>query len=195
MKAIVHSSPFLVYFAGLVLAPLSKPQHHYLLRLADALCLDSSSHTLADIQRRFLDAPDPSNFADFLRQSPWSEQQLRAALQAFVARHVLAEQLRADEAVPVFVTFDDCTAPKDKQTHALQAVDWTFDHTQRTNCTGAVQVAGRVHVGARSYPFSWRLYLRAQTVRRLNRQRPKDQRLVFRSKLELAQEMLEELKP
>ena len=195
MKTIVHSSPLLVYFAGLVLAPLSPAQRQYLLRLADALCLDATSHTLAALQRRFLDAPDPSNFADFLRCSPWSEHELRQALQAFVARQLLGEQVLSDRPLTVFVTFDDCTAPKDKQTHALQAVDWTFDHSQHKNCKGTVHVACRLHVGQRSYPFSWRLYLRAKTVRRLNEQRGKGQRLAFRSKLDLAQEMLEQLKP
>jgi DDE superfamily endonuclease len=195
MKTIVHPSPFLVYFAGLVLAPFSKPQRQYLLRLADALCLEATSHTLAALQRHFRDAPDPSNFADFLRQSPWSEQELRQALQAFVARQLLGEHLRSDRPLTVFVTFDDCTAPKDKQTHALEAVDWTFDHSQHRNCKGAVHVACRLHVGERSFPFSWRLYLRAKTVRRLNKQRAQGQRLAFRSKLDLAKEMLEELKP
>ncbi len=195
MKKIVHPCPALVYFAGLVLAPLSQPQRRYLLRLSDALCLDVPAHTLAELQRLFLDAPDVSNFADFLRQSPWTDQELRSALQPFVAQQLFNEQLRTDGPLTVFVTFDDCTTPKDKQTHALQAVDWTFDHTQHHSCKGAVHVACRVHVGPHSYPFSWRLYLRAKTVRRLNKNRPKDQRLTFHSKLALAQQMLEELKP
>ena len=195
MRTIVHPSPFLVHFAGLVLAPFSKPQRQYLLRLADALCLEAPSHTLAELQRRFLDAPDPSNFADFLRSSPWSADELRRALQALVARQLLAAQLGLVHPEPVFVTFDDCTACKDKQTRCLEAVDWTFDHTQHQNCKGAVHVACRLHVGPHSYPFSWRIYLRAKTIRRLNKQRPNGQRLAFRSKLDLAQEMLQELQP
>jgi hypothetical protein len=195
MKTIVHPAPFLVYFAGLVLAPLSKPQRQHLLRLADALCLDASAHTLAALQRHFLEAPDPSNFADFLRSSPWSDDELRAALQAFVVRQLFLPPVGTPDPRTVFITFDDCTTAKDKQTHALQGVDWTFDHTQHQNCKGAVHVACRVHVGPKSYPFSWRLYLREKTVRRLNRQRPAEQRLVFRSKLDLAKEMLAELQP
>jgi hypothetical protein len=195
MKTIVHPAPFLVYFAGLVLAPFSKPQRQYLLRLADAFALDVPCHTLAALQRLFLEAPDPSNFADFLRSSPWSEQELRRALQAFVARQLLTEQLLTDHPWPIFVTCDDCTARKDKQTRCLEAVDWTFDHSQHQTCKGAVPSACRLHVGPHSYPFSWRLYLRAKTIRRLNKQRPKGQRLAFRSKLDLAREMLEELKP
>jgi hypothetical protein len=146
------------------------------------------------LQRLSLDAPDPSNLADFLRLSPWDERDLRQVVTAFVIRDLLRDH-PPGQPLTVFVSFDDCTTPKDKGTRRLQGVDWTFDHTQHRTCKGAVHVAGRLHVGERSYTFSWRPYLRAQTVRRLNRQRPKKRRLVFRSKLQLAREMLEELKP
>jgi hypothetical protein len=61
MKAIAHACPCLVYFAGLVLAPLSKPQYEHLVRLADAGCLAIPSPTLGALQRLFLDAPDPTD--------------------------------------------------------------------------------------------------------------------------------------
>ena len=46
MKAIAHACACLVCFAGLVLAPLSKPQHQHLVRLADAGCIAIPSPTL-----------------------------------------------------------------------------------------------------------------------------------------------------
>jgi len=52
-----------------------------------------------------------------------------------------------------------------------------------------------VQIGSWGYTFGWRIYLRAKTVRRLNREHPKGQRLPFRSKYRLDQEMLKELKP
>jgi hypothetical protein len=93
------------------------------------------------------------------------------------------------------VSIDDATSVTDKGTHALEAVDWTFDPAQHKNCKGAVHVALRLHVGPYSYTFTWRPYLRVKTVHHLNKQRPEGQRLKFRSKLRLAQEMLEELLP
>lgn len=194
MKRIVHTLPALVHFTALLALPFSQPQLGNLQILADALCVAPNRKTLALLQRLSLDAPDPSNLADFLRLSPWDERDLREVLTAFVLRDLLREHAPG-QPFTAFVSFDDCTTPKDKGTRRLQGVDWTFDHTRRQTCKGAVHVAGRLHVGERSYTFSWRPYLRAQTVRRLNRQRPKKQRLVFRSKLQLAREMLEELKP
>jgi hypothetical protein len=80
MKAIAGACPCLVYFAVLVLAPLSKPRHQHLVRLADAGCIAIPSPTLGALQCPFLDAPDPSNYADVLRTSRWSEAELRTAL-------------------------------------------------------------------------------------------------------------------
>src|SRR5262245_28913686 len=48
-------------------------------------------------------------------------------------------------------------------------------------------------LGPRSYAYDWRLDLREKTVRRLNKQRGPAQRLHFRKKTTLAQEMLTEL--
>ena len=59
---------------------------------------------------------------------------------------------------------------------------------------GAVHVEVRLELGTRSYAYAWRLYLREKTVRRLNRQRTPEQRLRFRKKTMLAQEMLAELR-
>jgi DDE superfamily endonuclease len=194
MKLIVHVLPALVHFMALLALPLSGPQLHNLQILANAICVAPNRKTLALLQRLHLDAPDPSNLADFLRTSPWDERDLRQVLTFFVIKDLLKDY-DPTQPVQIFVTFDDCTTPKDKGAKRLQGVDWTFDHTQHKNCKGAVHVAGRLHVGQRSYTFSWRAYLRAQTIRRLNRQRPKKRRLVFKSKLDLVQEMLAELKP
>ena len=51
----------------------------------------------------------------------------------------------------------------------------------------------RFQLGARSYAYDWRLYLREKTVRRLNRQRMPAQRLHVRKKTSLARDMLEGL--
>jgi DDE superfamily endonuclease len=194
MKLIVHLLPALVHFTALLALPLSGPQMHNLQVLANAICVAPNRKTLALLQRLCLEAPDPSNLADFLRTSPWDERDLRQVLTSFVVRELLRDHERG-QPLSLFVTFDDCTSVKDKGCRRLQGVDWTFDHSNHQTCKGAVHVAGRLHVGERSYTFSWRPYLRAQTVRRLNRTRPKKRALVFKSKLQLAQEMLEELKP
>src|SRR5581483_8856885 len=80
LTRIVRNSPQLCAFLEQVPVELSKPQRQHLLDLADALLVCPNSKTLAALQRQFLDSTDPSNWADFLRDSPWSADRLRDAL-------------------------------------------------------------------------------------------------------------------
>ncbi|MDQ7029192.1 MAG: hypothetical protein Q9O62_05125 [Ardenticatenia bacterium] len=98
------------------------------------------------------------------------------------------------------MSIDDTVSRKDKDTRRLEAVDLVFDHSpngkgQTRYCKGAVHVTCKVQIGPWSDTFAWRIYLRAKTVRRLNRRRPKEARLRFRSKYRLARELLAELRP
>ena len=53
----------------------------------------------------------------------------------------------------------------------------------------------RLQIGFIEFAVNWRLYLREQTVKHLNKGRAKAERLTFRSKYLLAQDMLAELQP
>ena len=79
----------------------------------------------------------------------------------------------------LWVSIDDSLTAKDKGTTCLQAVDWHHDHTKSvgkkqayTNGTQHVEV--RIQLGNQAYVYDWGLYLREKTVRRLNRQRKRD---------------------
>jgi hypothetical protein len=84
--------------------------------------------------------------------------------------------------------------PKSKGAHRLQSVDWHFDHNQKRNIKAGSHVVLRIHWGPYHFPLLWRPYLRESTVRRLNRRR-KDPKLKlhYYSKLELAQQMLQQV--
>jgi hypothetical protein len=194
MKTLVRPSPQLVRFLSLLAVTCTLPQRHHLLRVADALLTAPDRKTLTELTRQHLDAPDASNLADFFRTSPWSAQDLRLALARFALEDLFARLHPGDPKI-LWLSLDDCTAVEDQGCTALQAVAWTFDHSQHQHCQGAVHVALRVHVGQHSYPWTWRLYLRAKTVRRLDRQRTGADRLIYRSKYELAHQMLEEIRP
>lgn len=200
LKRIVRPSAFLVTFITLLHLHFSKPQRQHLLRTADAIIVCEERKTLANLYRQWVEAPDASAVADFFRVSPWEAEEMNRALQTFVITDML-QRAREEGIEPIiWVTIDDSTTRKDKDTHALEAVDWTCDHSaagkgQTIYCKGAVHITLRIQIGPYSYTFAWRLYLREQTVRRLNRTRPKGKRLRFKSKYRLAREMLEELRP
>lgn len=200
LKTIIQPSRWMVNFLVLLQLRLSKPQRQHLLRLSEALVVCQESHkTLAALNRQWVEAPDVSTEAHFLRQSPWSQHAMRATVADFMLRHLI-EQAQAEQAEPVvYIALDDSKADKDEATTKLEAVDWTHDHHRSTKrrpvyVKAASHVSVRVQIGRHSYPLTFRLYLREKTVRRLNRGRSKAERLRFRSKYRLAREMLEELK-
>src|SRR5213593_232791 len=94
LTRILHNSLHLCAFLDQLHLTLSQPQRQHMLNLADALLVCEDDKTLAALQRQFLDAPDPSNMADFLRISPWQASDVRAALGANQIHWALAHAER-----------------------------------------------------------------------------------------------------
>ena len=199
LKLIVQHSPTLLAFLCGLHLRLSKPQWQHVLRLADALIVSETRHkTIAGVYRLIVDAPDASNGADTLRISPWTAEDLRAPIRHFIVTDLVAYAHQSNQWT-LYVSLDDSLGEKDKATRHLEAVEYHHDHTKSQGkkkpyyTNGTVHVEVRLELGTRSYAYDWRLYLREKTVRRLNRERNPEQRLRFRKKTTLAQEMLVEL--
>ena len=71
LTRILHNSDPLHCFFNELGLELSLPQQRHMLNMADALLVCEDDKTLAALQRQFVQAPDASNMADFLRISPW----------------------------------------------------------------------------------------------------------------------------
>ena len=199
LKLIVQHSPNLLAFLYGLHLRLSKPQWQHVLRLADALVVSEARHkTIASLYRLIVEAPDPSNGADTLRISPWTAEDLRAPLRHFIVADLVAYAHQSDQWT-LYVSLDDSLDAKDKGTRHLEAVEYHHDPSKSQGkkkpyyTNGAVHVEVRLELGAWSYAYDWRLYLREKTVRRLNRERGSEQRLRFRKKTTLVHEMLVEL--
>jgi hypothetical protein len=199
LKLIVHHSPKLLAFLWGLNVHLTKPQLQHVLRMADAVIVSEARHkTIAGLYRLMVEAPDPSNGADTLRISPWTAEDLRAPLRHFIMADLVAYAHQSHNWT-LYVSLDDSLGAKDKGTRHLEAVEYHHDHTKSQGkkkpyyTNGTVHIEVRLQLGARSYAYDWRLYLREKTVRRLNRQRAPAQRLRFRKKTSLARDMLVEL--
>jgi hypothetical protein len=191
MKAIVRRSTVVVTFVGLLSLTLSAPQVQHVERFADLLVMAPRRKTLAQLAALEVEGVDPSNLADFLRISPWEVNDLRVPVARFILDYLQGRGLSAS--LPIFLTLDDSLAPKDKGTTKLESVDWLFDHNRHQTVRAGNHVVLRIHWGDFHFPLLWRLYLRECTVRRLNKRRSKNNKLRYHSKLELAQQMLQEV--
>jgi hypothetical protein len=189
MIAIVRRTAAVVTFVGFLTVGMSNPQRQHLERFVDLLVVAPKRKTLAQMAELELEGVDVSNLADFFRISPWDPDDLRLPLIDFILDD-LKKRVR-NQTLPIFLTLDDSLTHKDKGTRKLQSVDWHFDHNRHHTVKGGCHVVLRIHWGDFHYPLVWRLYLRASTVRRLNKSRTSDHKLHYRSKLELARQMLE----
>jgi len=200
LTRIVHNSPKLCTFFDLLNIHLSKPQRQHMLNLTDALLVCEDEKTLAALQRQFIEAPDASNIADFLRISPWKAEYVRSALRISQVNWAVAQAERLGLPKVLYINIDDSLGEKDKDTRHLEPVDWFHDHSETTQRKPVFKnafcyLAANLRIGKIVVTVDLRLYLRAKTVRRLNRQRPPGQRISFRSKNSLAKSILAALRP
>jgi hypothetical protein len=199
LTRIVHNSEKLCTFVEQLGLDLSQPQRRHLLNMADALLVCEEEKTLAALQRQFVAAPDASNMADFLRISPWEAGAVRAALRQHQVAWVLAAAERSGAPKVLYINIDDSLGEKDKATQHLEPVTWFHDHNESTKNRPRYKnafcyVVCTLRCGDSVATLDLQLYLRAQTVRKLNR-RPRAQRLSFRSKYRIARQMLVDLAP
>jgi hypothetical protein len=200
LTRIVRNAPALCTFVDQLNLRLSQPQQQHLLNLADGLLVCEDTKTLAQLQRQFLDAVDPSNMADFLRISPWSTAPVRHALRANQVAWAVAEAQRRGLPKVLYLNLDDSLGTKGKATRHLEPVDWFHDHNESTKGRPRYKNAFcylecTLRVGTLVVTVDLRLYLRAKTIRRLNRRRRPDQHLAFHSKNRLARRILNDLRP
>jgi len=200
LTRILHQSPKLCTFFDQLNIDMYKPQRRHILNLADALLVCEDTKTLAALQRQFIEAPDASNMADFLRISPWQANDVRTALRVNQIAWLIDQAERFGLPKILYINLDDSLGAKDKFTRHLDPVDWFHDHRESTKRKPRFKNAFcylvcTLRIGRIVVTVDLRLYLRKKTVRRINRHRPPGQRVPFRSKYRLAREMLEALRP
>ena len=139
LTRIVQPSPALKTFLESLHLDLSQPQAEHLLHLVDGLLVCDERKTLAALQRQFLDATDPSNWADFLRISPWSVAEVREALRRHQVTWLL--ELAQARGLPkvLYVNLDDSLGVKDKQTRTSSRSTGSTITTNRPRAGPATQ--------------------------------------------------------
>lgn len=198
LPLIVQHSDALTNFVLALQLALYQPQIRHLLQIVDAMIVCNQRKTLSDLARVLHLAPDPKTLADFFRESPWTVDMISKPRKQFMLRILLSLAAKAGFPLQILASLDDSLGKKGKATKHLEAVDYHHNHTESTRkrqswCNGYVYVELHLQIGPFGFLFDTRLYLREKKVRQLNRQRSKNKRLSYRSKYNLAREMLLEL--
>jgi hypothetical protein len=200
LKSIAQPSPDLQAFIQSVNLPLNQAQEKHITQVADALITVEGRKTLSALYRTITGNPCPKSAADTFRLAPWQADDLRIPMREKLVQDALVRREATHHKPVIFLSLDDSLTDKDKGSKRLQAVDWHFDHVnalpnQPAFAKGFVYVMLRLTVGEVSFTIDMQLYLRASTVRRLNKKRESGKRLTFRSKIDIAQQMLDAVAP
>jgi len=198
LTTIVQHSAELIAFINALNIVLYQPQIRHLIQIVDALLTSSETKTISGLYRLLKSQPDPKTGADFLRESPWEPKDISGPRKRWMVMTFLEMARKVNIAFEIFIGIDDSLGKKGKATQHLEAVDYHHNHTESTRkkqayANGYVYVEVHVQIGPFGFLFDTALFLREKTVRRLNRERPADNRLHYRSKYALAQAMLTEL--
>jgi hypothetical protein len=198
LTAIVQHSPELIAFITALQIALYQPQIRHLIQIVDALLTSNDTKTISGLYRLLKSQPNPKNGADFLRESPWEPEDLSGPRKRWMILKLLELARLVNVAFEIFIGIDDSLGKKGKATRHLEAVDYHHNHTESTRkrqvyTNGYVYVEVHVQIGPFGFLYDLQLFLREKTVRRLNRERPAEKRLHYRSKYALARQMLVEL--
>ena len=132
LARILHLAPKLRAFLAPLIESLSKPQRAHLEELCDAILVCETEHTIAAMHRLFVETTDPSNWADFLRISPWEPDAVRIELLKAQIDWAIEHGQKSCQAREIYLNFDDSLGEKDDATWRLDVVDWHHDHTKST---------------------------------------------------------------
>ena len=198
LTAIVQHSKELVAFINALNMALYQPQIRHLIQMVDALLTSNETKTISGLYRLLKGQPDPKSGADFLRESPWEPEDISGPRKRWMVVKFLELARKLNVAFEIFIGIDDSLGKKGKATRHLEAVDYHHNHSESSKkkqayTNGYVYVEVHVQIGPFGFLFDTRLFLREKTVRHLNRKRPADKRLHYRSKYALARQMLVEL--
>lgn len=131
LTRILHNSQELCTFVDRLGLALSVPQRRHVVNVVDGLLVTDAPKTVAEIQRQFVDGVDPSNMADTFRIAPWTAQDIRQPLGAFLMQTALERLERTGQPRRLLINLDDSLAIKDARTHCLQGVDWHYYHVHK----------------------------------------------------------------
>jgi hypothetical protein len=177
----------------------SKPQRRHFDNYLQGLICQDQRRTLTGMSRHVPDGPDRSNWERFVTASPWDLPQLNRAWRRFLAREVRRHQpagKRVGGRQVDFLIFDDTNHRRIGP--FLEGAGKHYVHSAHRTQFGHCLVTGAYVTGDYTFGYSCDPYVREVDVAALNAQREKEgseQRLTFRSKIDLVVAQLEAFQP
>jgi SRSO17 transposase len=182
MTIVKHFEDLINYIYDLNLN-FSKPQMKHLLNLISGLINLEGKKNIANLNRNFLNTTNRSNLSRFLTNSPWDEDELVDKRLKLSSNKLVENQLSSNE--PIFLSIDDTLISKSKKSKSIEGMTKLFSHVSGKYEWSHCQVALYAKSGNLSLPLNLKPYLSSDYCEK--------RKLEFKSKTELAYELIKDL--
>ncbi|MFD0872390.1 IS701 family transposase [Paenibacillus residui] len=162
----------------------SKPQLNHLFTLVHGIILCAGRKNITQIQHAAKDHHHLSCLTNFLNHSPWCMNRMqRRRIQAIMNRIRKSHLNGGDSRRIVFLIVDDTCCKKDRTTQKMEALSFQYSHEEGKSVWCHNLVTTHVVSDGQSYAFDFRPYYPSEYC--------ESQRIAFKSKNDLAVEMIE----
>lgn len=170
---------------------LTRPQQHHFWNLVTTMVLWVGTHTIQQMSQvqKHLWERDQSNINRFINRAPWKVQWLSRVRWQWVCEQIAAvlptSRALTRALVTGFLVIDDTIVEKTGK--KMSGLSWHFSHTEGRAIWGHCYVTALYVIAGFAYPVQVKLYRSQKTCQ--------EQGVVFKSKIELAAEIIANFKP
>lgn len=163
---------------------LSRPQIGHLFSLVHGIILCAGRKNITQIRNAARQDRHLSNVTNFLNHAPWCANRMQRRRMQFILEKIRARQLKeSDSKRLVFLIVDDTCCKKDKSTKKMEALSFQYSHEDGKSVWCHNLVTAHIVSDGGSYAWDFRPYYQKDYC--------ESQRLTFKSKNDLAVEMIE----
>jgi SRSO17 transposase len=137
-------------------------------------------HTISKLNRHQVDGTDVSNDIKFIRDSNWSKNDLLQQYHKHIRRY-------AGKTSTGILSIDDTVIEKRTMTKNMEGLLFHYSHTKGKSTYGHCIVSCHYRIGNISIPYNFEFYLSKKEAKRLQQK--------FKTKIEIAQYLIERFKP
>lgn len=191
----IRKNSFLVTFLMIFKMFLSKPQWENIYNVVDAIICCEEGRTVSAISRAMLTPKNNFTIIDFLKSESLEIDVLEKEKLKWLIALINQQSKKTKQAI--IVSIDDFAITKPNTTNSIEVLGYYKETKDDTYHNQLKTVTLRVSCNNISFTLCFRLYLRKKDVAKWNYHRNKSNKckLKFRTKLNLAKDMLNQVLP
>lgn len=160
----------------------SKPQIRHLSSIVNGIILCEGRKNISTIREAAGNERHLSSTTRFLNESPWSVNRMQTRRMERIMQAIRNQPRNRGKQI-IFLLLDDTSCKKESTTRRMEGLDFHYSHENGKSVWSHCIVTMQVVQGGQSFAWDYRPYFRETYC--------KEHRLTFKSKNELALEMIE----